>query len=108
MVWDAMLDFVIKYWVLFVTVIVIPAVKWVNAKRKQIDTLTNEVEALQAQMGALEQRVKGVDDKLDDNFKAINTKLDKSSDQMIDLIKSISNVEKDTAVNAAKIEANKE
>ena len=88
--WDVFAEYLLKYWIGILTVVVYPAGKWINKKRKEYSDLTKRVEAL-------EEKVSTMDDRVEKGFEGTNQKLDSIAEMLYQ-------VKEDTAVNKAKLD----
>ena len=108
MSWVDLQEVILKSWIGIFTVFLYPIGRWINNKRKNYELLEKRVEELERQgkqnhkdINGLKDDVTNIETKIDTNQEILCSKLDLVADRLYE-------VSKDTAVNSAKIEANKE
>lgn len=92
MTWADLADLFLKWWV----AIFVPIGMWINKKRREYLQLVDRVEDL-------ERKVDHMDEKFDDRFAEVLSKMDTSNRQINDIHKVLYQVKEDTAVNKAKL-----
>ena len=100
MSWLDFQEFIIKSWVGIFTIFLYPIGRWINQKRKNYELLEKRVEELERQGKEMKQEIANIETKMDNNQIVVCDKLDS-------IASTLAEVSKDTAVNAAKIEAKK-
>ncbi len=100
MSWLDFQEFIIKSWVGIFTIFLYPIGRWINQKRKNYELLEKRVEELERQGKEMKEEIANIETKMDNNQIVVCDKLDS-------IASTLAEVSKDTAVNAAKIEAKK-
>lgn len=94
--WDVFVDW--SRWLF--AVVFIPIIGWLEKKRKEFNSLSDDVKTLKQELESTNERIDNINTKIDDD-REVRRRTEEKIDKIYDVV---SNLQAQTAVNAARLE----